>query len=129
MRDKAFERLRARRNQRFSDYGRDFEQEMCKFLEKLKEAGDITDFLYHEPHSESDRAGKDFTVAKLVNEVRQEHSFGVTISLQRWPISKACHPNVPQFCFPIGTKPETIKKRILELFLQTSTETKEEVRG
>ena len=110
------EEARGRRSERFGRYGRDFEEAMVGHLTKMQEAGDIDDFLSHAPNSSEDCEGKDFMVAKAVDGIRREIHFGVTISFHSWNESKVRHPKVPQLCFPIATKPETIRKRILELF-------------
>ncbi|MBI2642257.1 MAG: hypothetical protein HYW97_00185 [Candidatus Wildermuthbacteria bacterium] len=76
----------------------------------------ISNYTRHPPNSAEDHNGKDFTVTKMVGNTLFLQSFGVTISMRNWPESVNQHPNIPQFCFPIGTKPETIQKRILKLF-------------
>ncbi|HTK59847.1 MAG TPA: hypothetical protein VL283_01445, partial [Candidatus Baltobacteraceae bacterium] len=85
-------------------------------LEKFQGEKLIVGFTRHEPRSPEDHDGRDFTVVALVDGKEVEKSFGVTISLQSWSRSKTLHPDTPQFCFPLGTKPETIRTRILDLF-------------
>lgn len=107
---------RGRRSERYGEIGRKFESEVADLLQKLQDEKLIAAFVAHPPDSPEDRQGRDFTVAVEIGGKTVEKSFGVTISLQRWNHSKILHPDVPQFCFPIGTKPETIRKRIFELF-------------
>ena len=105
-----------RKSQRMADAGRAFEEEVAGILERMLEEKLISGFVAHAPHSSEDAQGRDFTVTSIAGGKTVERSFGVTISLKRWQRSKILHPDVPQFCFPLGTKPETVRKRILELF-------------
>jgi len=107
---------RDRRGERYAEIGRKFEGEVADLLQKMQDEKLIVGFVRHEPHSAEDGQGRDFTVTGLIAGVPVERSFGVTISLRSWRQSKIIYPDVPQHCFPIGTKPETIRARILELF-------------
>ena len=111
-----FKKLCNRKSQRFAALGRKLEKEVAELLEKMQESGLIESFVYNKPFSEADCQGKDFTVRLSIGDEVVERSFGVTISYKSWGDSKVKHPDVRQFCFPIGTKPETIQKRVLELF-------------
>ncbi len=115
---KRFE-ARSRKAERMGHVGRKFEGEVEALLQKMQDQGMITGFVAHPPHSEEDSEGRDFTAEALVQGVETKRSFGVTISLRSWNQAKVLHPKVPQFCFPLGTKPETIRSRILELFAAT----------
>jgi len=105
-----------RKADRYAEIGRKFEGEVADLLQKLQDEKAIARFVAHPPNSKEDQEGRDFTVTALVSGKEAERSFGVTISLKRWTQSKILHPDIPQFCFPMGTKPETIRARILELF-------------
>ena len=107
---------RDRRRERYSEIGRQFEGEVAELLRKMQDEKLILSFVRHAPHSKEDHDGRDFTVTGLVEGRPVERSFGVTISQRSWSDSKILHPHVPQFCFPIGSKPETIRARVLELF-------------
>ena len=107
---------RARKSERYSAIGRAFEQEVAAILERLKEEELISDFVAHSPHSEEDHEGRDFTCMRRIGDETHARSFGVTISMRSWNASRIKHPDTPQFCFPVGTKPETIRKRVLALF-------------
>jgi len=107
---------RGRKAERYGEIGRKFEGEVAELLQKMQDEKLIARFTAHPPDSPEDQQGRDFTVVVANGGKETERSFGVTISLQRWNQSKVLHPDVPQFCFPIGTKPETIRARILELF-------------
>lgn len=107
---------RNRRGERYSGIGRKFEGEVGDLLQKLQDEKLIAGFIRHPPNSPEDSEGRDFTVTAMIGGKEARRSFGVTISLKSWQESKILHPDVPQFCFPIGTKPETIRKRILDLF-------------
>lgn len=105
-----------RRAKLMSKQGRALETEVETILTRLLAEEKITGFTCHEPNSEEDGDGKDFTVCGKIGEEEVSRPFGVTISLRRWRDSRVKHPDVPQFCFPLGTKPETIVKKILSLF-------------
>jgi hypothetical protein len=105
-----------RKTQRMADRGREFEDEVGGLLQKMQDEELIIGFVAHAPNSTDDQAGRDFTVMTMFNGKEVSKSFGVTISMRHWHDSKVKHPDIPQFCFPLGTKPETIRTRILELF-------------
>lgn len=107
---------RDRRGERYAAIGRNFEEEVEGHLQKMMDEKLVVGFVRHAPHSREDGQGRDFTVTALVGGKEARRSFGVTISMRSWNNAKALHHDVPQFCFPIGTKPETIRARILELF-------------
>lgn len=109
---------RDRRRERYGEIGRKFEGEVADLLQKMQDEKLLLGFVQHEPNSTEDQDGRDFTVTAVLGGKETFRSFGVTISLQNWNEAKIKHPDVPQFCFPIGTKPETVRKRILELFAQ-----------
>lgn len=108
-----------RRSARWSHIGRQFEREVLQLLREAHDADDapiFTKVTLHRPYSGADYAGKDFTVVRTIDGQSKQCSFGVTISQRRNRDAGMLHPNVPQFCFPIGTKPETIIARVLALF-------------
>ena len=110
-----------RRSERWSKIGRAFEQEgMRKILEEMVADGLLSDFQISFPNSPEDREGKDIKVSQMIGSESINEYFGITISFNAWNDAKRFHPDIPQFCFPIGTKPETIKKRILSLFPKAS---------
>ena len=109
---KRLDEISARKAERYSQIGREFEKQVENYLAELQVAGQISSFTRHEPHTMSDRNGKDFTIRQNGDEV----SFGVTISHKQWQKARIQHPEVTTFHFPLGTKPETVKKRVLELF-------------
>jgi hypothetical protein len=111
-----FKKYQGRKSQRYSVVGRQLEKDVSEILKKMIENGDITEFEYFKPNSHEDLNGKDFSVTHNINGVEEIRYFGVTISMRRWNKARSRYHDVPQLCFPIGTKPETIKKRILELF-------------
>ena len=96
------------------------EETVEKILQQLQANGAILRFVHHPRSSPEDRAGKDFTVVFSVDGKEVEHSFGVTISQQYLSEHKMMHPNVIHFCWPIGTNPSTMEKRILELASKSS---------
>lgn len=111
-----FEKYRQRRGELYAGEGLALEDQVESILETLKEEGQIASFQRHAHNSSADRAGKDFSATKEINGEEVTFSFGVTISMRSWNEARARHYGVPQFCFPIGSKPETIVKRILGLF-------------
>lgn len=112
-----FRAWRKRRGDRFSKIGRQFEQqELPQLLERMKEEGVIVGFAISRPRSPDDYDGKDCEVRMQKDGAVISRAFGVTISREGVYRARLKHPLVPQFCFPIGTKPETIRRRILGLF-------------
>lgn len=109
-------KARNRKGLRYARVGREFEVEVARILQKMCEERLLCNFVRHPPRSAEDHDGRDFTVTALVGAEEKQQSFGVTISYNSWTDAKVKHPYTRQFCFPIGTKPETIRKRILELF-------------
>lgn len=106
-----------RRMARYSEIGRKFEQEeMRRILQKMVEKGMLTEFEIYPPNSQEDKGGKDLRVSKWIGAAKMDRYCGVTISIKSWHEARFKHQDIPQFCFPIGTKPETIERRILELF-------------
>ena len=97
--------------------GESLEEQVEQILWGMKEAGEIAHFEHHEKNSPEDQDGKDFTVMQLVGEAVVAKSFGVTISHRSQIEAKVRHHLTPQFWLPIGIKPETIRGKILALFL------------
>jgi hypothetical protein len=102
-----------RRSERYAIVGRENEHEIERIL---KASGTFSYVERHEPDSRADSEGKDFTVRMVAKGVEREVSFGVTISHRRWSESRMVHPDVPQIHTPIGMMPETIVRRVVELF-------------
>jgi len=107
---------RGRRSQRYADIGRKLEEEVERLLQRLLDEKKVDGFRRFPPYSKEDGEGADFSVTRGEGEHAVERRFGVTISLRSWQESCARHHETTQFCFPIGTKPETMEKRILGLF-------------
>ncbi len=110
------EAFAARRAMRMSEHGRAFEVTVEGYLQEILDFGLIQKFIRHPPHSPEDYDGRDFTISKDVEGVSIEKTFGVTISIKSWNRGKRLHRSYQQFCFPIGTKKETVVRRILGLF-------------
>lgn len=100
-----------RKSQRYSRLGYEMENEVERVLGRVVEQGILTSVEHHS----AQMPFKDFTVTKIVNGVEEVRSFGMTTSLRVWS-NRRNRGGPPQFCFPIGTKPETIIRRVLELF-------------
>ncbi len=109
---------RVRRMERGAARGNELERQVETLLDAMKNDGEISDFKKHPHNSREDHQGKDFTVVRDIGGVPVKKHFGVTISLRTWCKEKNAFfkNHVPEFCFPIGTKPETMKKKILGLF-------------
>lgn len=107
---------RDRKGERKARWGRDFEEVVFKMLQRMQDEGHFKDVTYHSPNSTEDRDGKDFTVVRVLEGERIERSFGMTTSLRSRESAQGKHPGVPQFHWPINTKPETILKRVFTLF-------------
>ncbi|AKM84639.1 TPA: hypothetical protein DHW58_02405 [Patescibacteria group bacterium] len=110
--------VNARRSARWSRIGREFEGEVLELLKAAQENDTpiFTNVIHHTPYSGADYAGKDFTVTRYVDGHTEHRSFGITISKHKIQDAQMLHPGVPQFHFPIGTKPETIVARVKALF-------------
>ncbi len=100
-----------RKSKRYSELGYQMEDEVERVISRAIEEDIFASVAHHSPQTPS----MDFTVTKMVNGVKKSRSFGMTISLKVWS-ERRNRPGSPQFCFPIGTKPETIIRRVLELF-------------
>lgn len=107
-----------RRTQRCAERGREFEEFFSELLRKMSEEDMILSFEKHPPHSPKDQSGMDFTVSKTVHGESIERSFGITTSHASMKRARVRYPSVPQFHFPMETKPETMQKRVLGLFNQ-----------
>lgn len=107
---------RDRKGERKAQRGRNFEEVVFKMLQQMQNEGHFKDVAYHAPNSTEDHAGKDFTVAIVLKGERVERSFGMTTSLHSREFARGRYPKVPQFHWPLNTKPETIQKRVLALF-------------
>ena len=100
-----------RKSQRYAKLGYQMEDEVERVLRQAVEDGTFTSVVHHPPNMPY----KDFTVTKTADGVEESRSFGITISQKVW--SQRRNRGVEtQFCFPIGTKPETVIRRVLELF-------------
>lgn len=106
----------ARKAQRYSRIGRQFEEDVLAILADMQGGGLIDSFVKHAPNSDEDEIGMDFTVRKGPASV----SFGVTISRRSYNRSKNLHLGTPQMLFPIGTNKTTICNKILRLLQDQS---------
>jgi hypothetical protein len=109
---------RNRKSERFSNYGREQEEKVRALLEEYREGGQkyFSSVELHRPNSPEDEQGYDLTVGREVDGQEIRKSFGITISLRSWQLGKQKHPSIPQFCFPINARPETIIRRVKSLF-------------
>ena len=112
---KSFRAWQRRKAERMSKVGLQLEVDMHGILDKMQKEGLISSFRQFDHNSKEDLSGKDFLVAKMVDGKEMRCAFGVTISPRSWQRAKARYRDVPQLCFPLATKIETIRQRILEL--------------
>jgi len=106
-----------RKARRGSHLGRSFENDIKDLLYGMERKGMIYTFTYNKPYSKEDSQGKDFRITRVIKTGLIERCFGVTISRESHKKAILKHPKVPQFYWPYGkTNPETMEKRILELF-------------
>lgn len=110
-----FRRYKDRRSERMAAQGILLEDTVEQILSKLQRDGKILRFIRHSHCSPEDLSGKDFTVVFSREDAEVECSFGVTISNKSWQRGKTKHHDVVQFCWPIGTNPQTMENRILGL--------------
>lgn len=115
---KFWKEVNGRRSERWSKVGRDFEQQVLQILSDASrgETPMFENVVYHIPNSKEDSEGRDFTVCRAVGGTIESRSFGVTISSRSLQEARLLHPDIPQMHFPVGTKPETILRRICALF-------------
>lgn len=105
--------VNARRGERYGYVGRENE----RWVEGiLRNQPWLQEVVRHEPHSREDAAGKDFTVGAVREGRLERRSFGISISPSSVREAKLLHPDVPQFHFPIGVKPETVVRQVKRLF-------------
>ncbi|HXV26690.1 MAG TPA: hypothetical protein VD862_01545 [Candidatus Paceibacterota bacterium] len=107
---KRYEEFKKRRSARGQLLGRQTEEWVAGLLEQAVEDGRLMGVEHHEQGTPK----IDFTVWKLVGGKVERRSFGVTISQRKYKYRK--NGGTPEFCFPPGTKPETVFRRVLELF-------------
>lgn len=105
-------RLNRSSRERYARLGRDFELHVESILRQMVSAGDIIEYIRHEPRSDEDLHGRDFTILTLAG---NEVSFGVTRSARHWNDSKARYRDIAQWWFPYATSDETIRRKILRL--------------
>ncbi len=100
------------KTERGSNTGRFFEDVMERVLEDLRTKGEIDDFERHAPFSEPDMMGIDFSVTKDGVTCH----FGMTISHKSWLGDRLTYLGIPQFWIPKNMKPDSMARRVLELF-------------
>lgn len=93
--------------------GRALEADVTSVLETLRVSGAIDSYLYHEPHSEKDQQGIDFTVVRGQSTIE----FNVTCSYRAWRkrVVKTGCPTILYFSDEVTA--DQIAERILELFI------------
>ena len=98
------------------------EEHLKWILKVLKEArGQDGELLFLQAgsyliNSYEDCQGKDVWVTRKIGGKVMQREFGTTISCKSWEKSKRMHRDVPQFCFPLDVKKETVIQRVSELF-------------
>lgn len=114
--ERRWEEINGRRAVRYSQVGRDMEKRVGLLLDTLVEDGRLARATMHEPNSQADQEGRDFTVGiQLECGQYVERSFGITASARSWS-KRPSDGEIPNFLFPIETKDETIISRVLALF-------------
>lgn len=106
---------RERRGERIAEYSDALKDFVEQLLVKLQEKGTIVSFRRHTKRDEFDWVENDFTVSRDLDRVYTERSFGIHLTIRSWNKAKE-QGYRNRLCFPVGTKPETMEKRILELF-------------
>lgn len=108
----AFNAFCDRKAERYSAVGRQHERYVLNVLLNAVRDKLLDSAILHEPNSIPDTEGRDFTVTRR----GVSRSFGITISRASWIEAQVKHPNVRQFYWPVNITPETITRRVLELF-------------
>ena len=105
----------ARKAERYSRHGRELERRVVLILEKMKKEDRIKNYTYHEPFSQEDLKGEDFTIIKEINGQEVAIGFGVTISARSKTRHKINHPDKPCIHIPFEMRDERIIERIEKL--------------
>ena len=107
---------RARRTDPQGRVSRGMEDEVAKALERLQMRGAISRFVRGTPDKDGATDRVDFRAYRPVDGAEVERAFCISVSYGDYCEKRARCPGIPIFRLPPETKPETIEKRILELF-------------
>ncbi len=97
-------------------HGDEVRGETERVLAALREQERISEYACHRPPVTDDATAARFSVTMRVNGEDVTARFSVTVSRRAWQRAQSRDDATPTFCFPLGTRPETIRKRILGLF-------------
>lgn len=107
-----------RKAERYGKVGREMEDRVSSLLKRASKNNQslFLRAIYHQPNSEMDCDGADFTVEKLIDGRVYSVTFGISISPKCCNQSNAKHPDRLQMCFPININDSTIVKKVEKLF-------------
>lgn len=97
-------------------HGDEMGGETERVLSALQAQNKITNFVRHREAGTEDGPVENFSVTMLVDGRDVTVRFGVSVSRREWQRMQSRAQDVPQLCFPLGTRPDTIRRRILSLF-------------
>jgi hypothetical protein len=97
-------------------HGDEMSGETERVLASLREQEKITAYVRHRPSGKDDGLAARFSVTVRVSDRDVTMRFGVAITRREWQRAKEHDDDATHFCFPLGTRPDTIKRRILGLF-------------
>lgn len=97
-------------------HGDEMSGETERVLASLHEQDTITGFARLRSSGRDDGMAVRFSVTMRVDGRDVTVRFGVSVSRREWQRAQARNDDVTKFCFPLGTRPETIRKRVLGLF-------------
>lgn len=92
------------------------EEEVAAVLAKMKARGSIADFIRYERRDEGQNEATDFTILRVYRGKASRRRFGIATTLTCKKVRELLFPRIRVLCFPPGTKPATIERRVLELF-------------
>lgn len=95
-----------------AEEGRKLEERLCCILKKMKESGEIREYIRHLPHSPEDLQGKDFTV---IFDDPSPISFGITCSFACYKRYFQNHPR--QECLWITNQSDEEIQQMLKNFI------------
>jgi hypothetical protein len=95
---------------------RAMEEEVADVLSRLKSRGRIAEYIRYERRPDGANEPADFTILRVYRGKAARRRFGISTTLTAKQVRESLFPRIPVLCFPHGTKPQTIERRVLELF-------------
>lgn len=97
-------------------HGDEMGGETERVLASLREQDTIMAYARLRSSGRDDGMAARFSVTMRVGGRDMTVRFGVSVSRREWQRAQSREDDVTKFCFPLGTRPDTIRKRVLALF-------------